>query len=107
MVTAHFQPIQQLMAGEPGKAPIDGILGLIGDIQQHLGTLGPDVAGADPLDILSSPALRALLQSLQQQAAALPPGLRTLVARNRRGSREERHRRRDQRDRGTVPSSTC
>ena len=80
MVTAHFQPIRQLMAGEPGKAPIDAILQVIGDIQQQLGTLGPDVAGGNPLDILASGTFRSLLLSLQQQAAALPPGMRTLTA---------------------------
>ena len=80
MITAHFQPIRQLVAGEAGKAPIDSILQVIAEIQQQLGTLGPDVAGANPLDILSSSMFRGLLQSLQQQAAALPPGLRTLVA---------------------------
>jgi type VI secretion system protein ImpL len=80
MVTAHYQPIRQLMAGEAGKAPIDGILRVIADIQQQLGALGPDVAGVNPLGILSSADFRALLQSLEQQSAPLPPGLRTLVS---------------------------
>jgi type VI secretion system protein ImpL len=86
MVTAHFQPIRQLMAGEPGKAPIDGILQVIADIQQQLSTLGPDVAGATSLDMLASPALRSLRQSLDQQAAALPAVLRALVAQIGRGT---------------------
>jgi type VI secretion system protein ImpL len=80
LITAHFQPIRQLMAGEPGKAPIDGILQVIADIQQQLATLGPGVADSNPLGILSSSEFRSLLRSLEQQAAPLPPGLRTLIA---------------------------
>ena len=38
-VTAHFQPIQQLLVGEPGKTPLDDILRSIAAIEQHLGTL--------------------------------------------------------------------
>jgi len=37
------------------------------------------VAGESPVQILSSPSFRALMQTLRQQAAALPPGLRALV----------------------------
>jgi type VI secretion system protein ImpL len=80
IVTARFQPMQQLIVGEPGKTPMDAIIRLIGEIQQQIGTLGPDVAGTDPGVILTSPTLRGLLQSLREQAAALPSGLRTLVA---------------------------
>ena len=78
-VTAHFQPIQQLMAGEQGKTPLDDILRSIAAIEQHLGTLGPEVGAGDPMDLLSSPALRALLSSLKQQSQTLPPAIRVLV----------------------------
>ncbi len=79
LVTAHFQPIQRLMAGAPGSTPLDRILGQIGEIQQQLKSLGPDVGGSDPLDALSSPALRGTLQGLQQDAATLPPLVGALV----------------------------
>ena len=78
-VTAHFQPIQQVMAGEQGKTPLDDILRSIAAIEQHLGTLGPEVGAGDPMDLLSSPALRALLSSLKQQSQTLPPAVRVLV----------------------------
>jgi type VI secretion system protein ImpL len=78
-VTAHFQPIQQLMAGEQGKTPLDDILRSIDAIEQHLGTLGPEVGAGDPMDLLSSPALRALLSSLKQQSQTLPPAIRVLI----------------------------
>jgi type VI secretion system protein ImpL len=80
VVTAHFQWAQQLMAGEPGKAPLDAILRTIGEIQQQLDTLGPDVAGGSPVQILASPQFRVLMGTLQQQSETLPTGLRKLVA---------------------------
>ena len=40
IVTAHFQPIHRLMAGEPGNAPIDAIILRIGQVEHQLRTLG-------------------------------------------------------------------
>jgi type VI secretion system protein ImpL len=80
LVTAKFQWVQQLTAGDPGKTQLDGILKTIGEIQQQLDTLGPDVAGASPVQILQSPSFRALTQTLRDQSSALPTGLRTLVS---------------------------
>jgi type VI secretion system protein ImpL len=79
LVTAQFQWARQLTAGEAGKTVLDGILRTIGQIQQQLDTLGPDVAGESPVKILADPAFRGLVQTLQQQSAVLPPGLRRLV----------------------------
>jgi type VI secretion system protein ImpL len=79
LVTAQFQWARQLTAGEAGKTPLDGILRTIGEIQQQLDTLGPDVAGGSPVQVLASPAFRGLVQTLQQQSTVLPPGLRRLV----------------------------
>lgn len=78
-VTAHFQPIHRLMSGEAGNTPLDQILTRIGEVQQQLQSLGPEVGGKDPLEALSNPALRETLQSLRQEAAQLPPTLRPLV----------------------------
>ncbi|MEO6237724.1 MAG: type VI secretion system membrane subunit TssM, partial [Vicinamibacterales bacterium] len=80
LVTAQFQWARQLTAGEAGKTLLDGILRTIGEIQQQLDTLGADVAGGSPVAILSSPAFRAQVLTLQQQSAVLPPGLRKLVS---------------------------
>jgi type VI secretion system protein ImpL len=80
VVTAQFQWARQLTAGEAGKTQLDAILKTIGDIQQQLDTLGPDVAGGSPVQILASPSFRVLTQTLRQQTEVLPPGLRTLVS---------------------------
>ncbi|MEP6592059.1 MAG: type VI secretion system membrane subunit TssM [Acidobacteriota bacterium] len=80
LVTAHFQWARQLTTGEPGKTPLDAILRTIGEIQQQLDTLGGDVAGGSPVQILASPTFRVQMQTLQQQSAMLPTGLRKLVS---------------------------
>ena len=80
LVTAHFQWARQLTAGEAGKTQLDAIIQSLTAIQQQLDALGPDVAGGSPVDILSSPSFRALMQTLRVQSEALPPGLRTLVS---------------------------
>jgi type VI secretion system protein ImpL len=80
LVTAHFQWARQLTAGEAGKTQLDSIIQSLAAIQQQLDALGPDVAGGSPVDILSSPSFRALMQTLRVQSEALPPGLRTLVS---------------------------
>ena len=79
-VTAHFQWVQQLTAGDPGKTQLDGILKTMSEIQQQLDTLGPDVAGASPVQILQNPSFRSLMQTLHDQTAVLPEGLRTLAS---------------------------
>jgi type VI secretion system protein ImpL len=86
LVTAHFQPIQRLMAGAPGSAPIDKVLSQLGQMQQQLKSLSPDVGGADPLEALSNPTFRSALQSLQQDAASLPPLVGALVAQISKGT---------------------
>jgi type VI secretion system protein ImpL len=80
MVTAHFQPIQRLIAGAPGTAPIDKTFGQLAQLQQQLKSLSPDVGGADPLEALSNPAFRSTLATIQQDAATLPPLVGSLVA---------------------------
>ena len=79
-ITAGFQPIHELVTGEPGKQPIDEILAVIREIETQLNTLGPDVAGIQTPKILQDPKLRGLLQSLQLQADTLPPKAAALVA---------------------------
>ena len=79
-VTAYFQPIHELVTGEPGKQPIDEILAVIRDIETQLNTVGPDVAAVESAKILQDPKLRGLVQSLQLQADTLPPKAAALVS---------------------------
>jgi type VI secretion system protein ImpL len=80
LVTAHFQWVRQLTAGEAGKTQLDAIIATLSEIQRQVGALGPDAAGGNSREILSSPSFRALMQTLRQQADVLPSGLRTLVS---------------------------
>ncbi len=75
LVTAHFQPIHRLMAGEPGNAPIDGILVRIGQVEHELRTMGD----RDRLQRLSDPQLREIVRSLRQEAETLPPVIQALI----------------------------
>jgi type VI secretion system protein ImpL len=79
MVTAHFQPIHRLMAGEPGAAPIDVVLARVAVVQQQIRNLGAGVGDSAALTALSNPALRESLQALQQAAADMPPVFRSLL----------------------------
>jgi type VI secretion system protein ImpL len=79
LVTAHFQPIHRLMAGEPGNAPIDRVLVRIGQIQHQLRSIGPGQRGVNPIDGLSDPGIREILQSLQDESESLPPIVQDLV----------------------------
>ena len=79
-MTAHFQWVRQLMAGEAGKTQIDGILNSIREIQKQLDTLGPDVPGGSPIRTLQDPSFRALMQTLRHQATSLPPAVGRIVS---------------------------
>ena len=79
-VTARFQWVRQLLAGEVGQAPLDAIVKTLSEIQQELDRLGPDVSGKSPVQTLANPGFREQIQTLRQQAAGLPTAVRTLVA---------------------------
>ena len=79
-VTAHFQWVRQLLAGEAGKSQLDGILNSIREIQKQLDTLGPDVPGGSPIRTLQDPSFRALMQTLRHQATSLPPAVGRIVS---------------------------
>jgi type VI secretion system protein ImpL len=76
MVTAHFQPLHRALAGEPGNTPIDQVLMRVGQIQLHLRSLALDPSAGVPL---SDPVLKDLMQSLQQESAAVPPVVQSLM----------------------------
>jgi type VI secretion system protein ImpL len=80
-VTAHFAPIHQLMAGQPGAAPIDRVLGKMQQLQQQLSPVGTAVGGIDPLRAITTAGSGELVKSLRQDAATLPPAVGGLVAR--------------------------
>jgi len=79
-ITAHFQPIHRLVAGAPGSAPIDAVLAKIGQIEQQLKALGPELGGGSALEALTNPSLQDLLRSLNDDAATLPPAVKDVVA---------------------------
>ena len=58
LVTAHFQWVRQLTAGEAGQDPARRrSCRRSREIQQQLDTLGPDVAGGSPSQILAEPVV--------------------------------------------------
>jgi type VI secretion system protein ImpL len=73
LVTATFQPIHRLMAGEPGNAPIDRVLVRIGQVQRQIKTQGLNPGS------LGDPGLREILQSLAQETEMLPPVVQGVV----------------------------
>jgi type VI secretion system protein ImpL len=79
LVTTQFQWVRQLTEGELGKTQLDAILATLGEIQRQFDTLGPEIGGASTVQILANPSFRTQMQTLRQQAATLPSGLRTLV----------------------------
>jgi type VI secretion system protein ImpL len=87
-VTAHYQWVRQLVAGEAGKTPLDTVINSIGEIQKQIDTLGPDVAGGSSLQILSNPSFRVLMQTLRQQATTLPPVVSRIVTEIANGPEE-------------------
>jgi type VI secretion system protein ImpL len=79
LVSAEFQPIHRLLAGEPGSTPLDAILLRIGQIAVQLKSLSA-ARGGDSLGGLTDPNLRDIVRSLQQEAEALPPMIQGLLA---------------------------
>jgi type VI secretion system protein ImpL len=80
-VTAHFAPIHQLVAGQPGAAPIDRVLEKMQRLQQQLSPVGTAVGGVDPLRAITTAGSGELVKSLRQDAATLPPAVGGLVSR--------------------------
>ncbi len=79
LVTARFQDIHRLFAGEPGNAPIDGVQKRFLELEQQLRALGSEY-GQQPVSAAQrSPQLRDLYLQLDRQADALPSPVRELV----------------------------
>ena len=79
-ITAHFAPINQLVAGPPGGAPIDRVVAQVAQIQQRMSGLGTGVGEINPLDALEKSGQGDALKALQLQASTLPPPIGALVA---------------------------
>ncbi len=79
-ITAHFAAVDQLVQGPPGAAPIDRVIGQIGQIQQKMSGLGTGVGETNPLDALAKSGQGDALKSLQLQASTLPAPIGALVA---------------------------
>jgi type VI secretion system protein ImpL len=79
-VTAHFAAIHQLVAGEPGAAPIDRVLGKLGQLQAQISPVGQAVVGGtDPLAAITQSGSGELVKSIRQDASTLPPSVGGLV----------------------------
>ena len=79
-VTAHFEPIHQLVTGEAGAAPIDGILRRLEEIQKKVSTIGESVGGTSAANPAAVSEVSELTTSLKRDAAPLPPVVSAVVA---------------------------
>ena len=79
-VTEYFARIHQIVGGEVGKAPVDGIISKIGEIQKQLASIGNRYGEVSPLEALTRAGHGDLLRSLEQDAATMPPQVRAIVA---------------------------
>src|SRR4051812_13888061 len=78
-VTAHFEPVHRLVAGEKGSAPIDAVLGQLAQLQQKVQPLGGEVGGTNPGDPQSVAAIGEAANSVKRNAAPLPPSIGAVV----------------------------
>jgi type VI secretion system protein ImpL len=71
LVTQHFAALQALVAGPPGQAPIDHLLGLLGQAQQQL-QASTSLTG-QPGSPAALAAIQTALGAVQSEAAQMPP----------------------------------
>jgi type VI secretion system protein ImpL len=71
LVTEHFAALQALVAGPPGQAPIDHLLGLLGQAQQQL-QASSSLTG-QPGSPAALAAIQTALGAVQSEAAQMPP----------------------------------
>lgn len=79
-ITAHFAPINALVAGPPGGAPIDRVTAQVMQIQQKISGMGTGVGETNPLDALAKSGQGEVLKSLKLQASTLPQPIGAIVA---------------------------
>jgi type VI secretion system protein ImpL len=78
-VTAHFDGIHRMLAGEAGSTRLDPILQQIARIQQELQSVGREVGNVTPLEAITRPGPGAAVKSLERDAATLPRVVGALV----------------------------
>jgi len=78
-VTVHYQWVRQLLSGDVGKTRLDGVINVIGEIQKQIEALGEDVAGKSSTVLITDPQFRTQVQTLRQEADALPPVVGRIV----------------------------
>jgi type VI secretion system protein ImpL len=79
-ITAHFAPINALVAGPPGAAPIDQVTAQVKQIQLKISGMGTGVGETNPLDALAKSVQGDALKALQLQASTLPQPIGALIA---------------------------
>jgi type VI secretion system protein ImpL len=68
-----------MVDGDAGSAPIDRIIGQIGQIQQSLGSVGMSFGEVSPLEALTRAGQGQLMRSLQEQAGTMPRAVGAIV----------------------------
>jgi type VI secretion system protein ImpL len=79
-ITAHFAPINALVAGAPGAAPIDRITAQVMQIQQKISSMGMSPGETNPLDAFAKSGQGEALKSLKLQASTLPQPIGSVIA---------------------------
>lgn len=79
-VTKHFESIRTLVQGPPGAAPIDAVLGTLGQTHKQLQSMGSGLGDDSALDALVKSGQADALKSLQLQARQLPEPIGSMVA---------------------------
>ena len=77
-ITAHFEPIHRLLAGDKGSAPIDAILNKLRELQQKVEPLGA-LGGPDVKDPQAIAGIGETANALKRDAVTLPPGIGSVV----------------------------
>jgi type VI secretion system protein ImpL len=78
-ITAHFDPIHRLLAGDKGNAPIDGILQQLQQLQQKMAPLGGGVGEKPPTNAAAIAEVGETAKQVKQNAAALPASVASVV----------------------------
>lgn len=81
LVTARFQHIHELFAGEPGNTPLDLVLTRLRDMEQQLRALGPEVGQQAIATVLTNAQLRQNRDALREASATLPSPVKGWVDR--------------------------
>jgi len=78
-ISAHFEPIHLLVAGDNGNAPIDAVLRRLKELQQKMQPLGSEVGGTNPSDPQAIQSVGQTANDLRREAAPLPPSIGGVV----------------------------